>query len=116
MDLDHLNLRVVDIRAVQAFYERWFGFREKAWHDDGAFLVNDDGFLLALMPAPGPVAMPAGVHIGFQQPDGEAVATFRDEMAAAGVPTGPALEGEDGYVTFRCWDPSGLEIEVFWER
>jgi catechol 2,3-dioxygenase-like lactoylglutathione lyase family enzyme len=115
MDLDHLNLRVADVRAAQAFYERWFGFREKAWRDDGAFLVNDAGFLLALMPATGPAAMPTGVHIGFQQTDGEAVAAFRGELAAAGVPTGP-LEDEDGYVTFRCWDPDGLEIEIFWER
>jgi catechol 2,3-dioxygenase-like lactoylglutathione lyase family enzyme len=115
MDLDHLNLRVVDVRAARAFYERWFGFREKAWHDEGAFLVNDAGFLLALMPASGPAAMPGGVHIGFQQPSGEVVAALRAEMEAAGVATGQ-LEEEDGYVTFRCWDPGGLEIEVFWER
>jgi hypothetical protein len=25
------------------------------------------------------------------------------------------LRPSEAYVTFRCWDPDGTEVEVFWE-
>ena len=42
---------------------------------------------------------------------------MHDRLAAADVPVAPVEDSRPGeeYVTFRCWDPDGTEIEVFWE-
>jgi catechol 2,3-dioxygenase-like lactoylglutathione lyase family enzyme len=117
MDLDHLNLRVRDAVACRDFYERWFGF-EPAFEADGGFFVRSDtGFLLALIPAEPHVALPPGFHIGFSQPSPAEVTRLRDEMAARGVRVGELEDSrpDEDYATFRCWDPDGTEIEVFWE-
>ena len=118
MDLDHLDLRVRDPAACRAFYERHFGFRLAFEAEGGFFLRNDAGFLLALVPpADAHRALPAGVHVGFSQPDPDAVAALHVALAGAGARTGPVDDhrpGED-HVTFRCWDPDGTEIEVFWD-
>ena len=117
MDLDHLNLRVRDPAACRAFYERHFGFRPAFEAEGGFFLRNDAGFLLALVPAEPHRPLPPGVHVGFSQPGADAVASLHAALAGAGVRTGPLDDhrpGED-HVTFRCWDPDGTEIEVFWD-
>jgi len=117
MDLNHLNLRVRDAAACRDFYERHFGFRPAFEADGGFFVRNDDGFLLALIPADPHTALPTGFHIGFGLDRAEAVVAQHAALAAAGVRLG-ALEDHrpgEAYVTFRCWDPDGTEIEVFWE-
>ena len=58
MDLNHLNLRVRDAAACRDFYQRHFGFRPAFEADGGYFVRNDDGFLLALVPAGGAPAAP----------------------------------------------------------
>ena len=118
MDLNHLNLRVLDIHACRAFYERHFGFRLAFEADGGFFVRNEDGFLLALVPAVEHQALPDGVHIGFGLDDRDHVAALHRELVDAGMRT---TEIEDHrpsseYVTFRCWDPDDTEVEVFWER
>jgi catechol 2,3-dioxygenase-like lactoylglutathione lyase family enzyme len=117
VDLDHLNLRVEDANACREFYERHFGFRLAFEAEGGWFLRNDDGFLLALVPAERHQALPEGFHIGFGVEKADSVTAKHAELAAAGV---PVVDVEDSrpseeYVTFRCWDPDGTEIEVFWE-
>ena len=117
MDLDHLNLRVRDADACRAFYERHFGFRLAFEADGGWFLRNDDGFTLALVPVEHHRDLPDGFHIGFGLPDAGAVAAMHGDLSAAGVPV-RGLEDHrpaEQYVTFRCWDPDGTEIEVYWE-
>ena len=39
------------------------------------------------------------------------------ELADAGVRVGELedFRPDEQYVTFRCWDPDGTEVEVFWE-
>lgn len=118
MDLDHLNLRVRDADACREFYERHFGFRLAFEADGGWFLRNDEGFTLALVPVEQHRDLPDGFHIGFGLPDADAVAAMRARLTAAGV---AAADVEDHrpreqYVTFRCWDPDGTEIEVYWEE
>jgi catechol 2,3-dioxygenase-like lactoylglutathione lyase family enzyme len=117
MDLNHLNLRVRDAAACRDFYQRHFGFRPAFEAEGGYFVRNDDGFLLALMPAELHVALPDGFHVGFGLTDAAAVLAVRDELLAATVPVGELEDSRPGedYVTFRCWDPDGTEIEVFWE-
>ena len=117
MDLNHLNLRVRDAVACRDFYERHFGFRPAFEADGGFFVRNDDGFLLALAPAEDHRELPPGFHIGFNLDSVEAVAALRDALLADGVRAGPLEDArpDEEYVTFRCWDPDGTEIEVFWE-
>lgn len=117
MDLDHLNLRVRDPAACRAFYERWFGFTHAFDADGGFFLRSSAGFLLALVPAEPHVPLPEGVHIGFSLETADDVVARHAALAAAGVRVG-ALEDSrpaEDYVTFRCWDPDGTEIEQYWE-
>lgn len=117
MDLNHLNLRVRDAGACRDFYQDHFGFRPAFEADGGYFIRNADGFLLALIPVEDHQALPAGFHIGFGLSDGDAVTQLRGALAEAGVLVTPLDDFRPGeeYVTFRCADPDGTEIEVFWE-
>lgn len=117
MDLNHLNLRVVDTSACRAFYEKHFGFRLAFEAEGGFFLRNDEGFLLALMPAMAHQALPDGFHIGFRLLNAEAVVTLRRQLEDAGVRLAEIedFRPDEEYVTFRCWDPDCTEVEVFWE-
>ena len=117
MDLNHLNLRVRDAAACRDFYQSHFGFRPAFEADGGYFVRNDDGFLLALIPGQPHQPLPDGFHIGFGLTDPEVVSSLHRELSAAGVRTTPIEDFRPGelYATFRCWDPDGTEIEVFWE-
>ena len=117
MDLNHLNLRVRDAAACRRFYESHFGFRPAFEADGGYFERGEDGFLLALIPAASHQPLPPGFHIGFALPSPDEVAALHDRLAATDVPLAPIEDSrpEEAYVTFRCWDPDGTEIEVFWE-
>ncbi len=114
MDLNHLNLRVRDAVACRDFYLAHFGFEPAYEADGGYFLRNADGFLLAVVPVTDHTPLPDGFHIGFGLDDGAAVEAAQRRLTSAGVRVGE-LETEDGYVTFRCWDPDGTEIEVYWD-
>lgn len=114
MDLNHLNLRVADPDRARAFYEQWFGFREKFCEEGAVFLTNDDRFLLALFPAETPAVMPPGYHFGFNLDDPAAVRQLHQAMTDRGAEPGE-LQDWDDYVTFRCHDLDGHEVEVFWE-
>ena len=114
VDLNHLNLRVADPLRSRVFYEQWFGFREKFSEDGAVFLTNDHRFLLALFPAEVNATMPAGYHFGFNLDDPAAVRAMHQAMTERGVGPGE-LQDWDDYVTFRCQDLDGHEVEVFWE-
>jgi catechol 2,3-dioxygenase-like lactoylglutathione lyase family enzyme len=118
MDLNHLNLRVRDADACRDFYVRHFGFAPAFEAEGGYFLRNDDGFLLALVPADPHPALPDGLHIGFALDDADAVVAMHRDLTAAGVEATEVehFEPDSDYVTFRCWDPDRTEIEIFWER
>lgn len=115
--MNHLNLRVKDAGACRDFYQEHFGFRPAFEADGGYFVRNEDGFLLALVPAENHVALPDGVHVGFGADSPDDVARLHATLSAAGVQVGGVEDFRPGeqYVTFRCWDPDGTEIEVFWD-
>lgn len=117
MRLRHLNLRVRDADACRDFYVRHFGFEPAFEAEGGHFLRDADGFLLAVVPAQEHVALPDGFHIGFTTAEPDDVFTVRGRLAASGVPAGEVedLRPDEDYVTFRCWDPDGTELEVFWD-
>jgi catechol 2,3-dioxygenase-like lactoylglutathione lyase family enzyme len=115
--LSHLNLRVRDAAACRDFYVRHFGFSPAFDAEGGHFVRDDHGFLLALMPANPHRPLPDGFHIGFTQADPDAVGAVHSALAGAAVRV-TELEDyrpDEAYVTFRCWDPDGTEVEVFWQ-
>ncbi|HEX6310517.1 MAG TPA: VOC family protein [Acidimicrobiia bacterium] len=117
MDLNHLNLRVRDAAACRDFYVRHFGFVPAFEAEGGYFVRNAERFLLALVPAEHHRPLPEGFHIGFCLSSPGEVERLHEDLAAAGVRvTGVEdLRPEEDYVTFRCWDPDGTEVEVFWD-
>lgn len=117
MDLNHLNLRVRDAAACRDFYQRYFGFRPAFEAEGGYFVRNDDGFLLALIPADEHQALPAGFHIGFCLATPGDVGRLHASLTASGAAASEVVDHrpDEQYVTFRCCDPDGTEVEVFWE-
>ena len=77
-----MNLRVRDAVACRDFYERHFGFKPTFEADGGYFVRNDDGFLLALVPADPHTALPEGFHIGFNGTNADEV--LRTSRGAVG--------------------------------
>ena len=116
MNLDHLSLRVRDAAACRDFYERHLGFAPAFEADRGYFVRNDAGFLLGLVPTESHQPLPDGVHVGFGLDRPEDVEALHRELSSAGVRTTPIDDGrpDDLSLTFRCWDPDGTEIEIFW--
>jgi predicted enzyme related to lactoylglutathione lyase len=118
MNLNHVHLAGPDLPSLRAFYETWFGFRVKPvdGHDDGAFLVDEKGFLLALDAVPVPHVFPAWYHIGFCVDAPQPVRDLYARMKAAGsVKFARELTEFPGEATFfDCLDPAGTRIEVSW--
>jgi catechol 2,3-dioxygenase-like lactoylglutathione lyase family enzyme len=116
--LGHLNLAVTDRARAAAFYRRWFGFdRVLAEYDDGTTFVTDpSGFELALHEAERAPARETheGWHFGFLAASASTVTEMAAAMGDAGV-TVEGLEESPSYVGFRCRDPDGYEIEVYFE-
>jgi catechol 2,3-dioxygenase-like lactoylglutathione lyase family enzyme len=116
--LGHLNLRVVDVEACRAFYCAHFGFQSEFEAEGGHFLRGAGGFLLALVPAPRHVEMPEGFHVGFVASSPSDLEEKHQSLVDAGVRSSAIedhrSEGDD-YISFRCADPDGTEIEIYWD-
>jgi catechol 2,3-dioxygenase-like lactoylglutathione lyase family enzyme len=119
MLLRHLGLPVADELRSLDFYHRYFGFDpDSARHyPDGTVIVSDaDGFDLALHPTPEPPrdGGPGFLHFGFRLPDPDRVRALLSRLEAEGV---PVIERYDdpGLVSFKCLDPDGWRVEVYWE-
>ena len=113
--LGHLNISVADLDRSVAFYGRWFGFdRVLANYSDGTrFITDNSGFELGLHPG-GPTASSGDWHFGFLSPDAAHVRALMASLSAEGV---SVIDPGDelGYVGFKCHDPDGHVIEVYWE-
>jgi catechol 2,3-dioxygenase-like lactoylglutathione lyase family enzyme len=117
MRLRHLGLPVADERRSLAFYATYFGFDPATArrYPDGTVIVRDaDGFDLALHPGPVPAERPAFLHFGFAMPDAGRVRALLARLRADGV-TVVEHDDEPGYVAFKCLDPDGWRVEVYWE-
>lgn len=115
MQMNHLHLHVRDLGAARAFYERWFGFREFTTHGPILFLRDAGGLDLALAPDTDPAALPSWFHFGFRLDTPDDVRALRAEMAAAEVPLGDVYVDDPDFTCFRCQDPDGYQIEIYWE-
>jgi catechol 2,3-dioxygenase-like lactoylglutathione lyase family enzyme len=113
MDLNHLQLHVRNLDHAQRFYESYFGFREHMRHADILFLRNTSGFELALRPERKPSSFPEWFHFGFRLASERAVRKLHSRLSAEGVRVRD-VEDYENYVTFRCKDPDGYDIEIYW--
>ena len=117
MPLLHLGLPVADRDRSLRFYTTYFGFDPATARDypDGTIIVRDaQRFDLALHPTS---AVPTDIpflHFGFAQPDAAAVHAFRERLEGDGVPV-VERDDEPDLVSFKCLDPDGWRIEVYWE-
>jgi catechol 2,3-dioxygenase-like lactoylglutathione lyase family enzyme len=118
MQLGHLGLPVRDRERSLAFYARYFGFDPATarTYDDGTVIVrNADRFDLALHPATDDITVPAFLHFGFTMPTPQAVRALEQRLSAAGERI-VEHDDEPDLVSFKCRDPDGWRVEVYWER
>jgi catechol 2,3-dioxygenase-like lactoylglutathione lyase family enzyme len=118
MHLRHLGLPVLDRDRSLRFYADYFGFdpATATTYPDGTTIVrNRDGFDLALHPVTALAARPEFLHFGFQVGDSDAVRTLQRRIEDAGVPV-VEHDDEPGLVSFKCLDPDGWRVEVYWEQ
>ncbi|HLY66728.1 MAG TPA: VOC family protein [Chloroflexota bacterium] len=117
MYFNHLGLPVRDERRSQQFYSAYFGFDPATaqQYPDGTVIIrNPDGFDLALHAVENIEPLPAFLHSGFRAAKPTDVRTLMDRMVADGV-TIVERDDEPGYAAFKCLDPDGHRIEVYWE-
>jgi catechol 2,3-dioxygenase-like lactoylglutathione lyase family enzyme len=115
--LGHLNITVTDVDRSTAFYARWFGFdRILADYPDGTRFVTDgSGFELALHHRAGAGPQGGDWHFGFLAADPGTVRSLLTQLRSDAVAV-MEVEDEPGYVGFKCEDPDGHVIEVYWEN
>ena len=117
MRLSHLGLPVRDAGRSQRFYATYFGFDlgRARTYDDGTVIISDqDGFDLALHETAEVGPAPEFLHFGFRASAPDRVRALLARVDADGI---PVIEREDEgeYVGFKCADPDGHRVEVFWE-
>jgi catechol 2,3-dioxygenase-like lactoylglutathione lyase family enzyme len=113
MKLNHVNLTVTDVAAAAEFLERYFAMRGiPTDHERENFraLFDDDGLVLTLMKTGKPVKYPATFHIGFGQPDEEAVNAMYSRLKADGYDVAPPQRSHAW--TFYVNAPGGFTVEV----
>jgi catechol 2,3-dioxygenase-like lactoylglutathione lyase family enzyme len=116
--LRHLGLPVRDLDRSLRFYTTYFGFdpaTAQPYSDSTVIVRNADWFDLALHPAPdAPAPSSSFLHFGFAMADPEAVRALRIRLERDGV---PIIERDDepDLVSFKCLDPDGWRVEVYWE-
>jgi catechol 2,3-dioxygenase-like lactoylglutathione lyase family enzyme len=115
MNLNHIHLHVANVARAKAFYERYFGMRELVWHGDMVFMRDPAGMDLALAPTDKMEPLPSWFHIGFRLDDHAAVKTLFDRLVHDGVPINERLKVEGDFSYFRCADPDGTQLEIYYE-
>lgn len=77
-------------------------------------VCNADRFDLALHPAIEAGASSNFLHFGFAVADAEAVRSLRTRLERDGVPS-VERDDEPELVSFKCLDPDGWRVELYWE-
>lgn len=117
MHLSHLGLPIRDLRRSQRFYSAYFGFdpaTAQEYQDGTVIIRNADGFDLALHPVEHVEPSPSFLHAGFRAAHTADVRALLERMEADGVIIAERKD-EEAYVAFKCLDPDGHRIEVYWE-
>jgi catechol 2,3-dioxygenase-like lactoylglutathione lyase family enzyme len=117
MRLLHLGLPVRDYERSLHFYATYFGFdpaTARSYPDGTVIVRNADQFDLALHPVREAVTSPEFLHFGFAMANADAVRVMHTRMAGDGVPI-VEYDEEPGMASFKCLDPDGWRVEVYWE-
>jgi catechol 2,3-dioxygenase-like lactoylglutathione lyase family enzyme len=115
--LAHLGLPVLDAERSRRFYADHFGFDPATAqrYEDGTVIIrNADGFDLALHEVDELGQVPPFLHFGFRLPSRAEVRAALTRLRAGTV---EIIEHDDEpeMVSFKCLDPDGHRIEVYWE-
>jgi catechol 2,3-dioxygenase-like lactoylglutathione lyase family enzyme len=118
MHLLHLGLPVRDVDRSQLFYTAYFGFdpaTAQRYPDGTVIIRNGDGFDLALHATDDAGQPQPFLHFGFRLAAGEEVRAALGRVRADGI---EIIEHDDDpeMVSFKCLDPDGHRIEVYWEQ
>jgi catechol 2,3-dioxygenase-like lactoylglutathione lyase family enzyme len=114
MRLNHLHLHVADVNRAATFYENYFGMQRHIWHGPILFLRDEGGLDLALAPG-AQDRLPPWFHFGFRLPSADDVLALHARLLRDAGDTVTSLLNEPDLVSFRCRDPDGYLIEVYWE-
>jgi catechol 2,3-dioxygenase-like lactoylglutathione lyase family enzyme len=117
MRLNHLGLPVRDERRSQQFYSAYFGFdpaTAQRYPNGTVIIRNATGSDLALHPVADTGPLPAFLHAGFKAGAPADVRALPERMEADGI-TIIERDDEAAYTAFKCLDPDGHRIEVYWE-
>lgn len=115
MKANHIHLHVRDMNASKAFYKRWFEMVDGPDYGHIVFVRNAAGFDLALSRDDNADPLPSWFHWGSKLPSKDAVNQLHDAMVDGNVTITKPLDGDDDLVLFRCADPDGHQVEVYWE-
>ncbi|VTR95821.1 glyoxalase : Lactoylglutathione lyase-like lyase OS=Singulisphaera acidiphila (strain ATCC BAA-1392 / DSM 18658 / VKM B-2454 / MOB10) GN=Sinac_7063 PE=4 SV=1: Glyoxalase [Gemmata massiliana] len=115
MNLNHLNLTVTDVQETYQFLEKYFGMEGKGGNKNIAFLTDANGMILTLtsmkLGGVDRVTYPPNFHIGFGQPDADAVNAINARLKADGYDV-PEPSRQHGSWTFYFTAPGGFMVEV----
>lgn len=115
MKANHIHLHVRDLERSKDFFKRWFDMVDGPDYGNIVFVCDADGFDLALSKDESPDPLPSWFHWGFKLASRTAVQQLHRGMVAAGVPITKAITRSDNLALFRCADPDGHQVEVYWE-
>ncbi len=115
MNINHLHLKVASVERAAAFYERCFGLRRYVSHGEILFMRDEAGMDLALAPSAEAATPPPWFHLGFRLDSSAEVEALHERLEAAGVAIRCPLTLEEDFTFFRCADPDGYELEIYWE-
>jgi len=117
MHLRHLGLPVRDYERSLRFYAMYFDFdpaSARSYPDGTVIVRNADRFDLALHPAAETTTSSTFLHFGFAMASAETVRTLCTRLERDGVPI-VERDDEPDLVSFKCLDPDGWRVEVYWE-
>lgn len=115
MMIQHLHLHVRERGASEKFYERWLGLRVARHGERLTFMEDAAGFSLALMDDPDPTKLPEWFHFGSRLDSAAAVEQMHEAMTRAAIPIARPFYRDETLASFRCADPDGYAIEIYWE-
>lgn len=115
MDVTHLHLHVRDRDRSVAFYQRWFGLALERSGESISFIKGDRSFLLALEEDRESATMPPWFHFGIRVPSADRVRSLLADLQGNDVPIAKPLYEDPAFASFRCTDPDGYVIEVYWD-
>ncbi len=116
MNLNHLHIHVLDRSRSENFYSDWLGMSISRKGECLTFMSDGAGFDLALMDDTDAQKMPGWFHFGYRLDSPEAVLALHSKMTLAGIKMCKPLLQNESLVLFRCTDPDGYAIEIYWEE